>query len=389
MRKNILGLVIGVYVLILIATIAFFALDSKKEIKVENNNPVTIPEEILDNKFGFLVGGDKEGKDILDRGGAWARPHPGPFLWDSMQGIENSKISFKNTDEIVKKYQKDMIGLAPTIWPFATWDQKNRPDAEDCKVSDEDEFLPHDKFLVKDMGYIPQHRCNPNDWEKYREWIIAVVERYDGDGVDDMPGLVIPIKYWEVMNEPDLSPPGDVPADDNSLDFYKHEEEGYAELLKKTYQYIKEADPGSEVMIAGAAGGNDHFLDFYRKVFEIDGTIDSFDIANVHCISSDDIESFNLEPYKKLLDEFNIEKTVWVTESEAIISDDPDINATQTYYSTKKVLELGAERIFYTSMDFRSYKQDKPEKSPENTINITPEFSVSDGTEVYKIITSQ
>ena len=29
-----------------------------------------------------------------------------------------------------------------------------------------------------------------------------MVERYDGDGVDDMPGLEIPVKHWEIDNEP-------------------------------------------------------------------------------------------------------------------------------------------------------------------------------------------
>lgn len=42
------------------------------------------------------------------------------------------------------------------------------------------------------------------DEAAYTAWVTAAVERYDGDGVDDMPGLLAPIRHWEVDNEPDL-----------------------------------------------------------------------------------------------------------------------------------------------------------------------------------------
>ena len=34
-----------------------------------------------------------------------------------------------------------------------------------------------------------------------------VVERYDGDGLDDMPGFEYPIRHWEIGNEPDVQSP--------------------------------------------------------------------------------------------------------------------------------------------------------------------------------------
>ena len=43
-----------------------------------------------------------------------------------------------------------------------------------------------------------------DDPQGYTAWVSSVVERYDGDGVDDMPGLEQPVKYWEIDNEPDL-----------------------------------------------------------------------------------------------------------------------------------------------------------------------------------------
>ena len=32
----------------------------------------------------------------------------------------------------------------------------------------------------------------------FAAWVHSVVERYDGDGVDDMPGLIRPVRYYEI-----------------------------------------------------------------------------------------------------------------------------------------------------------------------------------------------
>jgi hypothetical protein len=304
-----------------------------------------------------------------------------------MQEAENEDISYGKTDRLVKEYQEDGIGLLVTLWPFADWDQKRKSNASDYMVSENDEFLPRDSGdMSEDMDYLPRYRGNPFDWEVYRKWIKAIVERYDGDGKNDMPGLKIPIKYWEVMNEPDLAVPEGA-EDEGRLDFYTEDPEDYGELLIKTSEAIKEADSEAKVLIAGAAGGNDRFLDFYRKVFADENAISAFDIANIHCISNDQYESFNVEPYQKMLQELGINKPVWVTEAEAMVSDDWDINATQTTRSSKKALELGAEKIFFTSHEFEG--RGKPPMPEGESQDIEPEIDGSDPEEVFKTITGQ
>lgn len=312
---------------------------------VDTGKKLFIPRQILENKFGFLSGMPKDSQIIKSYGVAWARPHPGPFLWDSMQESAEDEIDFSGADRLIQKFQKQQIGILATLWNFADWDQKNRPDANSCQVSVQDEFLPRG---FKGVGhYLPLYRCNPYDWAAYQKWINAVIERYDGDGNQDMPGLEIPIKYWEVINEPDLKP-----MEDGRLQFYRQEPKDYAELLIKTSEAIKRADSTAKVLIAGAAGGNDQFLDFYREVFKNKQAKTAFDIANVHCISNDQYDSFNVEPYQKMLAEFGLDKPIWVTEAEAVVSKNRDINAAQTLESSKKALELGAEKIFFTRYDF-------------------------------------
>ncbi|MDO8886166.1 hypothetical protein, partial [Candidatus Oleimmundimicrobium sp.] len=199
----------------------------------------------------------------------------------------------------------------------------------------------------------------------------------------------IPIKYWEVMNEPDLSGPEEEEGHER-LDFYKQDAKAYQELLIKTSEAIRGADPEAKILIAGAAGGNDRFLNFYREVFENENVISAFDIANVHCISNDNYQSFNVELYKEMLQEFGINKPIWVTEAEAIISDDIDINATQVLQSTKKALELGAEKIFFTRYDFRGrFGGMKPPMPGGEPQDIKPEIDGSNPAEAYRKITGQ
>jgi len=238
--------------------------DKPKETKtsVSNGQPVTIPQKVLDNKFGWLGGGaEDDGTMISDAGGAWVRPHPGAFLWDAMQK-EGKDIDFSQTDQEISNFQKNNLGVLVTLWPFADWDQQTSTNASACAVSDSDEFLPsNDK---KGRGsYLPKYRCNPNNWDNYAKWVTTLVERYDGDGIDDMPRLTIPIKYWEVMNEPDLNYQNNLPASESDrLNFYKQGPVEYATLLVNTSKTIKAADPESQVLIAGAAGGDSRMLNF-------------------------------------------------------------------------------------------------------------------------------
>ena len=40
--------------------------------------------------------------------------------------------------------------------------------------------------------------------DNYKIFLIKLVDRYDGDGKNDMPGLTKPIKHWQIMNEPEF-----------------------------------------------------------------------------------------------------------------------------------------------------------------------------------------
>ena len=74
--------------------------------------------------------------------------------------------------------------------------------------------------------------------EKYVAFVKKLVERYDGDGVDDMPGLKNPVKYWQVDNEPDTG---------------TQDTEGFAHLMEITAKAIKSACSDGKVIMGGLA----------------------------------------------------------------------------------------------------------------------------------------
>ena len=101
---------------------------------------------------------------------------------------------------------------------------------------------------IAPQGPIDEGRCLPGSWlpvdeAQYTAFVVATIERYDGDGIDDMPGLVNPIKHWQVGNEPD---------DQRRSDF--------AELQRITYQSIKQACPDCTVLIGGVPGGPGNYV---------------------------------------------------------------------------------------------------------------------------------
>lgn len=160
-------------------------------------------------------------------------------------------------------------------------------------------------------------RYIPGDLDAYAAYVRRVVERYDGDGKDDMPGLRRPIKVWEVDNEPDLHnslPARGAPR--NAVDPATFETpEQYAEVLRVTAQAIKTADPGATVLSGGiyrphAPAGQSYM----QQLFSIDGVLDAIDGVSLHCY----FETDDLEPVDRTLQaakDLAPGKPVWITET--------------------------------------------------------------------------
>ena len=184
----------------------------------------------INSRFGLMHPDDFE--DMTGMGIFWQRPHPGPFIWGEIEtspGVYN----WEDCDKEVSRSQSYGVNILATIWPYSDWDQSS------ChsKISDSG------SLIFNELG---DYRQKPCDMVAYEDFITRLIERYDGDGIDDMPGLVVPIKYWEISNEPSMQK--------NWLVFFVGPAIDYYDILNSTYHTIKKADESSIVLKGGMAG---------------------------------------------------------------------------------------------------------------------------------------
>jgi S-layer protein (TIGR01567 family) len=81
--------------------------------------------------------------------------------------------------------------------------------------------------------------------DQYYDYVYHVVERYDGDGVSDMPGLIMPVRYFEVGNEVDYIRTND------SRHGYLSPEDYVEKRLIPAYNAAKAANKDAIVMGSG------------------------------------------------------------------------------------------------------------------------------------------
>jgi len=223
--------------------------------------------------------------------------------------------------------------------PFANWDQ-------DSCHPEERYIAEHDPMKG---GRIKVGK--PCDMNAYVRFLERAVERYDGDGENDMPGLTIPIKYWEIMNEPSMQG-GSTGGMGEELKFFVGTPAEYLEILRTSYQTIKRIDPEAKVAHAGMAGVHENFRNFWTPVFEAGGG-NYTDIANIHTISTDEQrEDLYVIRFKRFIEQFGLEdKPIWITEVQfrELAKRPKDLKGFEVLLAKSSVfaLALGADKLFY------------------------------------------
>ena len=239
-----------------------------------------------ESRFGDLT----ELRDDRMRGkeNQWVRPHPGPFVWNNIEK-EKGIFSWDKADEYVTYAQNYNQTTIATIWPYANWEQKS------CKRKKG--RSPFGKHFVKYLS-------KPCSMENYKIFLSALVDRYDGDGTNDMPGLTKPIIYWEIMNEPEFKM------------FFKGTEDEFVEIFNFSSKLIKSKQKDAVIIMAGAAGMFPESKKFWKSA--LPKIKDHFDIANMHHITPPDgkcDKDFWVGEFSELLKSLNIDKPIWVTEA--------------------------------------------------------------------------
>jgi len=301
-------------------------------IKSEEAEEVTITDPVeLDS--------DKEDthlSKVADTDGVyWQRMFD--IFWNNVEPKEGN-FNWDDIDEKMNMCSENNIYPLAMIKPFANWDQ------DSCHGEEyEAEFDPKKGGEIK-VG-------KPCDMEAYKEFLAKVVERYDGDGRNDMQGLKIPIKYWEIMNEPSMQG-GSSGGMGEELKFFVGTSGEYNEILQASYETIKEADPNAKVVQGGMAGMQSEFQEFWTPVLEAGGG-DYFDIANMHTINTDENrEDLYMIKFNEYLEEFGLEdKPIWITEVQyGELTEEPeDLSEMEVTMVKSTVFSLaqGADKLFY------------------------------------------
>jgi len=147
-------------------------------------------------------------------GGAGTIPSPGLLAYypslraKSFQWMETAGIDwYRNYGSDAIVYSWRYVEPAAGQFDWSYWDELVR------------QAQTHHINLLASIGNaVPQWANGSGDWRQppsdlygqpmqntaWYKFVYAFVQRYNGDGVDDMPDLIQPIKSWEFWNEPDL-----------------------------------------------------------------------------------------------------------------------------------------------------------------------------------------
>jgi len=244
--------------------------------------------------------------------------------WGHIQREQGGPLDFSLSDDLVRRAQTVPIQLLSVCWGVPRW------------------AAAGSGASVVDFG-VPSRRHA----DAFVDFVDRFVERYDGDGRKDMPGLQQPIRAYEFMNEIELVPTGE-----------------YAYWLKLFHHTVKNADAKATVVLGalrspglriGDASGADDPGYFARLLSdrELSGTgWPFFDVVSFHGYPA-------RYPGRRAFDEplvylrqsmanHGLDLPVWLTECGA--DGNRKQEATQAEDLVKWVLRargLGIERVYW------------------------------------------
>ncbi len=187
----------------------------------------------------------------------------------------------------------------------------------------------------------------------YREYVAAVVERYDGDGVDDMPGLQRPVRWFQLGNENDLHYRS---CQERGRDYASPED--YLLLAGITRQAMAAASEDAR-LVAGMTYGHvtEPETGWTETLVGLDdgAILDHVDAVSLHDYSRDPaVQRAQIDDLASLIDH---RVPIWITETsvpgdpEAAPGWDPERQARAMVELVLGALSTGdVERVFWHSL---------------------------------------
>lgn len=170
---------------------------------------------------------------LLQAGGISAFRDVANLPWGMIETAQG-QYNFSLMDVLIQNYQTYGVDYVGVAMPFASWDLASRPPvAQVCK-----HFFTEDYKYLAAAGKMDRYV----NLDAFATMLQTTVERYDGDGVNDMAGLTRPVKYWQLQNEPEGADCGQ----------FRNDVASFVEFMKRGYSAVKAACADCKVMNGGA-----------------------------------------------------------------------------------------------------------------------------------------
>ncbi len=247
------------------------------------------------------------------------------FDWMNVAGLG----WYRNYGSDAIVYSWRFVEPSPGVYDWSFWDELVR------------QAQAHHITLLASIGdSVPQWANGTSDWRQppsdlfgspmqstaWYQYVYNFVDRYNGDGHNDMPGLTQPIKNWEFWNEPDLREGWNPP------NYPAHEFNGnvtdYVRLRSVAYTAVKTADPTATVVGPATAQtvgygsqyvGSTHWFMWSWPEFVAAGGLNTLDVVSfTHYFSQNNWDITGYDEPDFILNMVNSGrggKPVWITET--------------------------------------------------------------------------
>ncbi len=189
---------------------------------------------------------------------------PASFTWDRMQSSNGNAINFAPMDAFVKEYQD--AGFAQLVIGLKS----------------------QSRWASVDLNTNPTPKTEYQG--AFQKWVSSIVERYDKDGVDDMPGLRFPVRYYEVGVEFSTYEPEPVGDYVNMLSLaYRAAHGAYANVMALNSAFLVttvfDSDPTPDQYAASFAAV-DHRIMYHSlaDILKVLDRPDIFDAVDFHAL---------------------------------------------------------------------------------------------------------
>jgi hypothetical protein len=171
--------------------------------------------------FGIHAVGLPYFKEVHELGSSIVRIIIATPVWNMIE--TESGIDFTKLDYAIRTLQKNGMDVVFTIMPNSR------------------KWAAAHLFKKKKGGMEPTvHADLPDRFDQYKKAVGAIVERYDGDGKEDMPGLAFSIDCYQLVNE--------------WVWQWMGSQQTYLKYLKASRDFIKEIHPGARIILGGLTG---------------------------------------------------------------------------------------------------------------------------------------